>query len=116
MLDCPKCGHSVESQTVACPVCRTPLKAYGHPGIPLHRATGKEPLCVTCTYHEDDTCTYPQRPLALDCILYHDRSQPLYRPVQAKGQWGSPARLQRQVVWLVLLGLVLVSFLVVLLQ
>lgn len=52
------------------------LKAYGHPGIPLHRASGDVPLCESCTYHADDTCTFPQRPHARECTLYTDISQP----------------------------------------
>jgi transposase-like protein len=62
----------VNSQAVTCPHCGTELKAYGHPGIPLHRATGKEYLCDSCTYHADDTCNFPQRPFAKECILYEN--------------------------------------------
>jgi len=59
------------------------FKAYGHPGITLHRAMGEEYLCDSCTYHEDDTCTFPQHPYAKECTLYQDISQPLsyYEPV-----------------------------------
>jgi len=49
------------------------LKAHGHPGIPLHRAAAETSLCETCTYHFDDTCTFPQRPHAQTCTLYQDR-------------------------------------------
>jgi hypothetical protein len=76
MLNCPRCNQLVNSKAVNCPYCKTALKAYGHPGITLHRATGEEYLCSTCTYHVDDTCTFPQRPLAKECTLYHDISQP----------------------------------------
>jgi len=76
MPDCPKCHQAIDSQTVTCPRCFTVLKAYGHPGIPLHRATGAASLCLTCTYHADDTCTYPQRPYARECTMYHDRTKP----------------------------------------
>jgi hypothetical protein len=41
MPNCPRCHQSINPQAVTCPYCRTPLKAYGHPGIPLHRATGE---------------------------------------------------------------------------
>lgn len=74
MPNCPRCHQPVNSKAVNCPYCKTPLKAYGHPGITLHRATGDQPLCTTCTYHADDTCTFPQRPLAKECTIYHDIS------------------------------------------
>ncbi|MEM6403842.1 MAG: zinc ribbon domain-containing protein, partial [Cyanobacteria bacterium P01_D01_bin.116] len=61
---CPRCKQPVNSQAVTCPFCRTQLKAYGHPGIPLHRSEGDEYLCDTCTYHGDNTCNYPKRPYA----------------------------------------------------
>lgn len=48
------------------------LKAHGHPGIPLYRATADAALCESCTYHHDDTCTFPQRPHAETCTLYRD--------------------------------------------
>ncbi len=38
----------------------------------LHRAKGDEYLCNTCTYHIDDSCTYPKRPYAKDCTLYQN--------------------------------------------
>lgn len=75
MLTCPRCNQPVSSKAVNCPYCKTALKAYGHPGITLHRATGEEPLCSTCTYHADDSCTFPQRPDAKECTLYNDISQ-----------------------------------------
>jgi uncharacterized Zn-finger protein len=74
MLNCPRCHQLINNKAVNCPYCKTLLKAYGHPGITLHRANGEEPLCSTCTYHADDTCTFPQRPLAKQCTLYHDLS------------------------------------------
>jgi C4-type Zn-finger protein len=69
-VSCPRCHQAVDSQAITCPHCRTTLKAFGHPGIPLHRATGDEYLCDRCTYHADDTCNFPQRPYAKDCTLY----------------------------------------------
>ncbi|MEJ1929671.1 zinc ribbon domain-containing protein [Nostoc sp. NIES-2111] len=72
---CPQCHQQVESQAITCPNCRTTLKAYGHPGITLHRAAKGTYLCDTCTYHADDTCTFPQRPDAKDCTLYQDISE-----------------------------------------
>lgn len=75
MPDCPRCHQPVEAQAIACPHCRAPLKAYGHPGITLYRAEGNEYLCETCVYHADDTCTYPQRPYAEECTLYTTADQ-----------------------------------------
>lgn len=77
MLNCPRCHQLISRNAIACPHCKTVLKAYGHPGITLHRATGDAPLCDRCTYHADDTCTFPQRPYAQECTLYHDISKPL---------------------------------------
>ncbi|HBE19062.1 MAG TPA: hypothetical protein DDW51_16020, partial [Cyanobacteria bacterium UBA11367] len=58
------------------PHCGTVLKAYGHPGITLHRAEEDNFLCQTCAYHADDTCNFPKRPHAKDCTLYQDVSKP----------------------------------------
>ncbi|WP_373527890.1 hypothetical protein [Nostoc sp.] len=71
-VSCPRCHQLVDNQAINCPYCRTTLKAYGHPGIPLHRATGDGYLCDTCTYHADDTCNFPQRPYAKNCTLYQN--------------------------------------------
>ncbi|NJL90883.1 MAG: zinc ribbon domain-containing protein [Coleofasciculaceae cyanobacterium SM2_1_6] len=73
MPQCPQCHQPIDSQAVICPHCRTPLKAYGHPGIPLHRSTKGTYLCDSCTYHADDSCNYPQRPYAQECTLYDDQ-------------------------------------------
>ncbi len=69
---CPRCHQPVNSQAVTCPYCGTQLKAYGHPGIPLHRANGVDYLCDSCTYHNDDSCNFPQRPYAQECTLYEN--------------------------------------------
>lgn len=85
-LNCPHCHQSISSKAVTCPYCGTTLKAYGHPGITLHRAKGNTALCETCTYHADDTCTFPQRPYAQECTLYDDmnerqsKTDPIYTP------------------------------------
>ncbi|MCP2730175.1 zinc ribbon domain-containing protein [Limnofasciculus baicalensis] len=76
MQNCPHCHQSINSKAVKCPYCGTVLKAYGHPGITLHRASKDNFLCETCTYHADDTCNFPQRPHAKECTLYQDISQP----------------------------------------
>jgi transposase-like protein len=70
MPECSRCHQPVTRQAITCPHCGNTLKAHGHPGIPLHQATGQEPLCQTCLYHRDDSCTYPKRPYAMDCTLY----------------------------------------------
>lgn len=118
MPDCPRCHQLVEPQAITCPHCRTPLKAHGHPGMPLYRATGAEPLCLTCTYHADDTCTFPKRPEAMDCTLYNDhRKQTL---IAAQSGYQSSDRLKTWVKrnggLLALLGLVLLSLLLVLVR
>jgi hypothetical protein len=73
------------------------LKAYGHPGITLHRAIGDASLCETCTYHADDSCTFPQRPHAQECTLYNDINQ---QPLESKPTY-APRRnvLQTISVW-----------------
>lgn len=115
MLNCPRCHQPVKPQAVTCPHCRQVLKAHGHPGIPLHRSTGKEYLCDSCTYHADDTCTYPQRPLAKECTLYHDRFQP---PPPAKPQFTTNQLIgfwiQRNMIWVIIVGLIIISLLITL--
>jgi hypothetical protein len=117
---CPRCHQPINPQSVTCPHCRVELKAYGHPGIPLHRATEGKYLCDTCTYNEDDSCTYPQRPHAKECILYqniNERQLELQQQKQASSlgtivqQW-----VQRNQALLLLLALLFVSFLIVLLN
>lgn len=76
MPHCHHCQKPVEHSTVVCPHCRTTLKAFGHPGVPLHRASGSESLCTRCRYHDDDSCTFPQRPHATTCTLFRDRDKP----------------------------------------
>ncbi|MDB9511869.1 zinc ribbon domain-containing protein [Kamptonema animale CS-326] len=115
MPHCPRCSQPVDASAIACPHCQIPLKAYGHPGIPLHRSQGEEYLCTTCLYHEDDTCNFPQRPFAQDCTLYHDRSEPIL-PLSSQyisGGWPQLVKswCQRNIFWLFLLGLVIVSLL-----
>ena len=69
-ISCPNCHQLIDNQAITCSYCRTTLKAYGHPGIPLHRTTGEEYLCDSCTYQADNTCNFPQRPYAKACTLY----------------------------------------------
>jgi len=119
MPNCPRCHQSIDTQAVTCPSCRIPLKAYGHPGIPLHRATGEASLCESCTYHADDTCTLPQRPHARECTLYQDISQSQlnlnqYRDTDSSFFASLKNWLRRHQTWLLLIGLLFVSFLIAL--
>jgi len=113
MPDCPRCHQPIDAQAIACPYCRTSLKAFGHPGIPLHRAEGEAVLCATCQYDADDTCNFPQRPDARECTLYVDRNQPIvipaYRPRFSLGNW-----VQRNAAWLVVIALVVISLIIAL--
>jgi len=113
MPNCPRCHQLIQAQAVTCPHCRLILKAHGHPGIPLHRSTGEEYLCDSCTYHTDDTCTYPQRPLARECTLYHNRSQP-EPELNPRHDRSKSLRLwfERNLAWLILVGLILLSLLI----
>jgi hypothetical protein len=72
MPKCYKCGNVVKSTDVKCNRCQAELKAFGHVGIELHRATGAESLCLTCAYHLDDSCDYDKRPGARECTMYRD--------------------------------------------
>lgn len=73
---CPNCHQSIDSQAVKCPHCRTELKAYGHPGMPLYQAGQEGFLCDNCVYHVDDSCDFPQRPYAKTCTLYQSPERP----------------------------------------
>ncbi len=72
MPHCPRCNQLIDSQAVTCPHCKNQLKAFGHPGIPLHQAEANTYLCDRCIYHQDDSCNYPQRPYAQTCTLFRD--------------------------------------------
>lgn len=71
MPACPRCEKSVSVAALKCPHCNLTLKAHGHPGMTLYRAKG-EPLCATCVYDADNSCTFPKRPEAMTCTLYQD--------------------------------------------
>jgi hypothetical protein len=115
-VSCPRCHQSVDSQAVTCPHCRTTLKAFGHPGIPLHRATGKEYLCDSCTYHADDTCNFPQRPYAKECTLYQNIEESKLQLQQQRENTSFVATVkswvQRNSSLLLLLSLVLVCLVI----
>lgn len=113
MSECPRCHQAVDAKAIACPYCRTTLKAHGHPGIPLYRSTGIESLCKTCLYDADDSCTFPQRPDARECTLYQDVAAPIVaHSVKYKGEFFNKAWLRRNLVWVALLGLIVFSLLV----
>ncbi|MFE4106403.1 zinc ribbon domain-containing protein [Almyronema epifaneia] len=112
---CPRCQQSIQAATLQCPRCQLPLKAYGHPGIQLHRAEADRFLCPDCTYHADNTCNFPQRPLAKTCTLYQSQSAiaadfstaPQPAPLQLSWVW-----FRRNLAWWVLAGLLLISLLI----
>lgn len=110
MPTCPTCHQSVDSQAIVCPFCRTPLKAHGHPGIPLYRAEGKAYLCQSCTYEADNTCNYPQRPYAKECTLYQDVNAVAVAPPRRHRSTG--LRFKGNEGWWILAGLGTVSLLI----
>ncbi len=115
---CPRCHQLVDNQAITCPYCRTTLKAYGHPGIPLHRATGDEYLCESCTYHADNTCNFPQRPYAKDCTLYDnlDKSRLNLESQHYTSNLGATVKtwMKRNQALLLILGLLCVCLLIAL--
>ncbi|NDJ17788.1 zinc ribbon domain-containing protein [Myxacorys almedinensis] len=115
MLSCPKCHQPLKKRdAIVCPHCRTELKAHGHAGIPLYRATGKEPLCRTCLYDADDTCNYPQRPDAWECTLYRDTRlvATVSTPTSRDSKPSPQVWVRRNIVWVAIAGLLVVSFLI----
>jgi Double zinc ribbon len=122
MPDCPRCRQPVDTKAIACPYCRTTLKAHGHPGIPLYRSPGIEPLCKTCVYDADDSCTFPKRPDARECTLYQDVAAPIssryprgvVQPAKYGGEFLSKAWFRRNFVWIALIGLVILSVVITL--
>lgn len=116
MSVCSRCQAQVDAQAIQCPHCGLALKAHGHPGIPLHRADHNTYLCQTCVYDQDDTCNFPQRPLATTCTLYQDCQ------AVATVEEGLPAAhrlnywFRRYQIWLSLGGLLLLSIGLVMLR
>ena len=83
---CPRCEKPISATALICSNCQLTLKAHGHPGMTLYRAKDAQPLCATCVYDADDSCTFPKRPEAMTCTLYQDieaaqaiAQQPPYR-------------------------------------
>ncbi|PZV15591.1 MAG: zinc ribbon domain-containing protein [Leptolyngbya sp.] len=116
MPECPKCHQFVESRAIACPHCRTSLKAHGHPGMKLFRATEGEPLCANCAYHADDSCNFPKRPYALDCTLYQDVRQSQVRSPQYDASFQLQRWVKRNTPLLWIIGLLGISLAVVLMR
>lgn len=113
MSYCPRCQQSVDSQAIACPHCRNLLKAHGHPGIPLYRASGQAFLCQSCHYHLDDSCTFPQRPFARECTLYRSRLIPTAQIKTTTNRF-RPAWL-RPYLWMLILGIGIFALLLIVL-
>lgn len=111
MPDCPHCQQPIDARAVACPHCRATLKAFGHPGIPLHQASGDGYLCDRCQYHADDSCTFPQRPQAKTCTLFRD----LDKPLQLERASVAPRRQRLPVLALTLVAIVAIAVLLALL-
>ncbi len=112
MPSCPQCRQTVDSQAIACPHCRMPLKAHGHPGIPLYQAEGTAYLCDSCAYEADDSCNYPQRPHARSCTLYQDLNAAVMKPPRRPSRQG--LQIQGNEGWWILAGLAAVSLLIAL--
>lgn len=117
-ISCPRCHKLVDNQAINCPYCRITLKAYGHPGITLHRATGDESLCDSCIYHADDTCNFPQRPYAKDCTLYQNLAERELELEQQRfsSSFGETLKrwVRRNQALLLLVGLLFICFLIAL--
>ncbi|AFZ22802.1 hypothetical protein Cylst_0458 [Cylindrospermum stagnale PCC 7417] len=117
-VSCSRCHQLIDSQAITCPHCRITLKAYGHPGIPLHRATKGGYLCDSCTYHVDDTCNFPQRPYAKECTLYQNLEESKLELQQQhhSSSFGATVKswIKRHQALLLLLGLLLVCLLIAL--
>ncbi|BAZ03802.1 zinc ribbon domain-containing protein [Calothrix sp. NIES-3974] len=114
---CHRCQRQVDSQAVTCPYCQAELKAFGHPGITLHRAQGDRYLCPGCTYDRDDSCNFPQRPFAKECTLYDDWEQRQNKRMAATQQpsWGKRLQIwmRRYQSLLLICGLLIICLIIV---
>ena len=117
MPNCPRCQQPVSVDAVTCSYCQEVLKAYGHPGIPLHKAIGNEPLCKSCTYDADDSCTLPKRPEAKECTLYDNRFKP-ETPAKPKLENSQSFRLwvEKNIIWVIVIALIIISLAITLSQ
>ncbi|MEM8611250.1 MAG: zinc ribbon domain-containing protein [Cyanobacteria bacterium P01_H01_bin.105] len=113
MPSCPRCHQSISGTAITCSNCGLELKAHGHPGIELYRSQKGTYLCESCSYHQDDTCTFPQRPQATTCTLYQSAEMLTQRPTPSEiyliPWW------RKHLGWLLLAGVVMVSLLLTLL-
>ncbi|NJL85362.1 MAG: zinc ribbon domain-containing protein [Leptolyngbyaceae cyanobacterium SM1_1_3] len=109
---CPRCQQSIQATAIQCPRCQLTLKAHGHPGIELYRADEGAFLCPDCIYHADNSCNFPQRPLARSCTLYQPESAIAVEPTHKNTFSLNRIWLRRNRVWLVLAGLLLISLLI----
>ena len=109
MPACPQCDRPVPINAIKCPHCNLTLAAHGHAGMVLHRATDSTPLCATCAYEADDSCTFPKRPIAMTCTLYQDiqtKPEPKRKEIY-RIPWQRKYSFQ-----LAIFGLVVLSFLI----
>ena len=112
MPNCPRCKQPVDARAVSCPHCNNPLKAFGHPGMPLYQSEGSNFLCDRCTYDRDDSCNFPQRPYAQSCTLFHDAATPLVPEVNVPASQQGSARVKN---WLYRYrGLIAIALLILL--
>ena len=108
MPSCPRCNQAVLVTAVTCPNCGLELKAHGHPGIDLHRSQAGSYLCDSCVYHQDDSCTFPQRPQATTCTLYVD-IETAQQPMRAASEIYVIPWWRKYSGWLMLAALILIS-------
>ncbi len=112
MPSCPRCHQSVLVDAVTCSNCGLELKAHGHPGIELHRSEAGTYLCDSCSYHLDDSCTFPQRPQATTCTLYQDIAAAQEPKLSASEIYTIPWW-RKYSGWLLLAALILISIVLV---
>ncbi|MEO1093791.1 MAG: zinc ribbon domain-containing protein [Cyanobacteria bacterium J06638_28] len=112
---CDRCKNPVKPADLVCPHCGLQLKAHGHPSIELYQTLGEDVLCESCLYHQDDSCTFPQRPLAKSCTLYQSihasrEEADLPRPAMSSS-FSASMFWQRYKVWVILGAIFGISFL-----
>lgn len=109
---CSRCQNQVKATALVCPHCGLQLKAHGHPSIELYQAGSEELLCASCIYHEDDSCTFPQRPYAQSCTLYQSIQAEDEQMLEVKPSFSFRNIWERYRVWLVLVALFGISLLI----
>ncbi len=113
MSTCPQCHQPIARDALVCSSCGLELKAHGHPGIDLHRAEQGTYLCDSCSYHQDDSCTFPQRPKATSCTLYQNVTVAQTVPLSASEIYAIPWW-RNYSGWLMLAALIFISIVLVL--